>query len=86
MGARIEAMNLGLAGGIIWGLSIFLMTLVSDATGYAREPLLLLGNIYLGYNISLLGSIIGLVYGFFDVFIALWLLAYIYNLLQKMRG
>lgn len=39
-------------------------------------------GIYLGYSTSWLGSIIGLVYGFADGFISLFLLAWIYNKLS----
>ncbi|MFQ6036459.1 MAG: bacteriophage holin [Sedimentisphaerales bacterium] len=78
--------NLGLAGAIIWGLCIFITTLVSLGTGYAEEFLNVLASIYPGYKVSLLGSLIGLAYGLFDGFVDLFILAWIYNWLEKKKA
>ena len=78
--------NLGLAGAIIWGLCIFITTLVSVSTGYAEELLSVLASIYPGYRVSLPGSLIGLAYGVFDGFVALFILAWIYNWLEKKKA
>ncbi len=75
--------KLGLAGGIIWGICMLLTTIVSMYTGYAKQFLTMMGSIYPGYTISGWGCLIGLIYGFFDVFIGLFLLAWLYNKLTK---
>jgi len=77
--------NLGLAGGIIWGLSMLVLTWISLATGYGSELLNLIATVYPGYSISFVGSIMGLVYGFLDAFIGLYIFAWLYNWLEK-RG
>ena len=75
--------NLGLAGGIIWGLGLLVLTLISVGTGYGVVFLNLIVSIYPGYTISLVGSIVGLVYGFLDAFIGLFIFAWLYNWLEK---
>ena len=79
----INAKNFGLAGGIYWGVSLFLLTIISIFTGFAGEILILLRGVYIGYDITFLGSIIGLIYGFLDGFIGCYIFAWIYNKLNK---
>ncbi len=71
-GDLIMKMNVkafALACGIIWGVGLFLLTwwiiMFDGATG---EPTLI-GRLYRGYTISPLGSVIGLVWAFFDALI-----------------
>jgi hypothetical protein len=71
--------KLGVAGGIIWGVCMFISTLLSVYFGYATDFLHAMSGIYPGYTISLWGSVAGLVYGFLDAFIGLSLLAWLYN-------
>jgi len=81
----LNAKYFGLAGGILWGLSMFVITLVSVFTGYGTGFLNIVSNIYPGYSISLLGSVIGLIYGFIDAFIGLYIFAWLYNWLEKKK-
>jgi hypothetical protein len=78
----LNATKLGIAGGIVWGVSMLIFTLLSFYTGYAQPFLVLMASVYPGYTISLWGSIIGLIYGFIDAFIGFFLLAWIYNKLK----
>ena len=79
----LDAKKFGLAGGIFWGLCMFIMTLVCMFTGYAMQFLILMADIYPGYTISGFGSIVGLIYGFLDGFIGLFVFAWLYNKLVK---
>jgi len=74
--------KLGLSGGILWALSMFVMTVISLYTGYAADFLNLMGSIYPGYTISWIGSFFGMIYGFLDAFLGLFLLAWLYNQLH----
>lgn len=76
---KLNAISLGLAGGVIWALSLFIMTWISLFTGYATMFLAIMMDIYPGFDISVAGSFIGLCYGFFDGFIGLFLLGWLYN-------
>jgi len=79
----INAKNFGLAGGIFWGVSLFLLTIISVFTGFAGDVLVLLKGVYIGYDITLLGSVIGLIYAFLDGFIGCYIFIWIYNKLEK---
>ena len=75
----LDAKKLGTAGGILWAVCMFITTILSIYTGYASEFLNAMGSIYPGYVVSWGGSFLGLVYGFFDAFIGLYLLGWLYN-------
>lgn len=57
---------------------MFVMTLMSLPTGYAAEFLRVMGSIYPGYHVSLVGSLVGLVYGFVDGHVGLYLFVLLY--------
>jgi hypothetical protein len=65
---------------LIWGITLFSIAwwliLFDGSTG---EPTLL-GQIYRGYSISPLGSVIGLVWGLADGYIGGAVFAWLYNL------
>jgi len=71
--------KLALAGGILWGFCIFICTILAIYFGYATQFLTIMADIYPGYTITGIGSVVGLLYGFVDGFIALYLLAWLYN-------
>ena len=73
---------LGMALGIIWGVSIFLVTIWAVVRGHG-ETLTLLGGYYLGYSVTYVGAVIGLIWGFIHGFIAGVLTAWLYNMFSK---
>lgn len=75
----LNAKNLGLAAGIVCGLSVLLATLLSVHNGYGAAFLNLLSSVWPGYTISYAGSLIGAVWGFVDGFVKGFLVAWIYN-------
>ncbi|MEM1283377.1 MAG: bacteriophage holin [Chlamydiota bacterium] len=75
----LSAKRLGIAGGILWGATMFIITLANIWFGYAAMWLELMTSIYPGFEVSYVGSIIGLIYGFIDGFVGLFLLAWLYN-------
>ena len=80
---KLNKLALGLALGIIWGLTILVATLwVVFAKGEGAH-IILLSRFYLGYTVSIFGAFIGLVWGFIDGFIVGWLIAFFYNLFSK---
>jgi hypothetical protein len=78
---RLSVWAFALTCGIIWGLGLFFITwwiiLFDGATG---DPTFI-GLIYRGYNISVLGSVIGLVWAFFDGLVGGSIFAWLYNLI-----
>lgn len=70
---------LGLALGLVWGLSVLLATWWLALIRSAGETVGKLHKFYLGYSVSWGGGVVGFVWGFIDGFIAGFLIAWIYN-------
>ncbi len=79
--SRLNAKILGLTLGILFGLIIFIATnwLVIKGGYIVGSHLLLLSQFFIGYKVSFLGSIIGLIYGFIAGTIFGVLVGWIYN-------
>jgi len=71
--------------GILWALAVFLMTWWVYLAG-GGNTLMTLGRFYIGYSISPLGSVIGLIYGFVDGLIGGAIFAWLYNRLAKAKA
>ena len=80
---RLNATINGVVLGMIAGFGIFIATnwlLFKAEEGEVVGPhLSLLGQFFLGYDVSFVGSLIGFAYGFLSGFIIGYLLARIYN-------
>ena len=80
---KLNVKAFALSFGLVWGLSIFLLTwwiiLFDGPTG----EITIIGKLYRGYNISAVGSVIGLVWAFFDGLIGGAIFAWLYNWLAK---
>ncbi len=78
---KLNIRAFALAFAVWWGVGLFLGTwwviAISGATG---EPTFL-ARIYIGYEISPMGSVIGLVWGTIDGFIAGAIFAWLYNII-----
>ena len=81
--SRLNGKALGLALGIIWGASMMLMAWASLCFHYGHTFVESIGTLYVGYNSSIVGGLIGLVWGFIDLFIFGWLVAALYNVFTK---
>jgi hypothetical protein len=80
---RLNATVQGVVTGIIAGLGIFIATnwlLLKAKEGEVVGPhLSLLGQFFIGYEVSFLGSLLGFAYAFVSGFIIGYFLATIYN-------
>jgi hypothetical protein len=78
---KLNSKAFGLACGVVWGLGLFFLTWwVILFEGTSASPMFF-SRLYLGYTITPLGSIIGLVWGFFDGWIGGLIFAWVYNAL-----
>ena len=76
---KLNVKAFALTCGLIWGLGLFFLTWWFIAfDGVTREPTLI-GKLYRGYTVSPTGSVIGLVYAFFDALIGGAIFAWLYN-------
>lgn len=80
--ARLDAVALGTALGAFFGLLVFLSTVILVIRGGSQvgPTMSLLGQYYIGYTVTLTGSLIGLAYGFATGFLVGSFGAGIYNL------
>lgn len=81
-----KAMSLGL--GLLFGLVIFLATnwLLLKGGDPVGPHLALLSQFFIGYRVSLLGSIIGFAYGFALGTLCGALISWIYNVIVRFRN
>lgn len=78
---KLHTTAFALACGLIWGFGVLALTwwvmLFDGSTG---EPTIL-GMVYRGFSISPIGSLIGLIWAFFDGLVGGFIFAWLYNLL-----
>jgi len=70
---------LGLAMGVLWGLSVLLMGVLALTIGYGAGFVQAVGTVYIGYKATLIGILIGTGLSFVDGFIGGFLIALFYN-------
>jgi hypothetical protein len=80
---KLKPLALGLACGILWGLSILAMGLLAYFFSYGEVFVSTLGTLYVGYESTIIGSILGGIIGFVDAFITGVVLAWLYNLFVR---
>ena len=76
---KLNIKAFALACGILWGLGLFFLTWWLIALGGATGEITWIGRLYRGYSISPIGSLFGLVWGFFDALIGGAIFAWLYN-------
>lgn len=87
---KLNGKALGLSLGLIWGGTVFLATIIlilkaklgihHPAGAPVGPTLLKLGQFYMGYSITVFGSIVGFIYGFINGYIGGVIVARIYNM------
>ena len=80
---KLDVKALALSCGLIVGLGLFLVTWWVILLDGASGEITWVGHIYRGYNISPVGSVIGLAWGLVDGAIGGGSLALLYNKLRK---
>lgn len=84
---RLNGMILGVILGILFGLGIFLATIILLLKG--GDPvgphLALLGQFFIGYRVTFAGSLIGFLYGFGLGFVVGYMIAGLYNWMANFR-
>ena len=84
---RLNAMVQGVVVGLVGGLVIFIATnwLVLKGGPVVGPHLALLGQFFIGYRVTFLGSFVGFAYGFVSGFIVGYFVATIYNFVVARR-
>lgn len=77
--SRIHPVALGLSLGVLWGVALLIMGLLAHLYMYGKPFVAGVGQLYIGYDASIIGSLIGGLIGFIDGFISGFLIAWLYN-------
>jgi hypothetical protein len=80
---KLNVKAFALASGLIWGFGLFFLTWWIMAFDGATNEATFIGHIYRGYNISPLGSLIGLAWALVDGSIGGAIFAWLYNALAE---
>lgn len=81
--AKLDIKAFGLTLGIIWALAMLFLGLVNTTDQWGSGIVEVMGTLYIGYKPTVLGSLIGSIWGFLDAGIAGVLVAWLYNRLAK---
>lgn len=79
---KVNGNALGLSFGVVSGFAVLLMS-VFAMNNYGVEMVQLIGTVYPGYDASIKGAALGLVYGFLDGYIGGLIIAWLYNKFNK---
>lgn len=76
----LKVLSLGLSLGITWSVSILFLGIVAWLFNWGTALVNIFGSLYIGYTPTFWGSIIGMIWAFFDCFIGGVIIAWLYNL------
>lgn len=80
---KLDPKACGLAFGILWAGSVVIMGVAALVSSWAQPFVDVLSVMYVGYSASVIGILLGAVWGFLDAFIGGWVFAWLYNKFLK---
>jgi hypothetical protein len=78
---KLDIKAFALTCGLLWAPGLFFLTWWIMAFDGITGEMTLIGRVYRGYTISPMGSIIGLIWAFFDGLIGGAIFAWLYNII-----
>jgi len=76
---KLHIFSFGFALGILWAIAVFVSGMVAGSFDWGSEFIALIASVYIGFEPTFIGSVIGAVWGFVDAFIGGVLFAWLYN-------
>jgi len=76
---KLNVKAFALTCAVIWGVGLFVLTWWIIAFDGSTGAVPFIGQVYRGYSISPLGSVLGLIWGFPDALIGGAIFAWLYN-------
>ncbi len=80
---KLDPKACGLAFGVLWAGGVVIMGVAALVSSWAQPFVDVLSVMYVGYSASVIGILIGAVWGFLDAFIGGWVFAWLYNKFLK---
>lgn len=79
---RVDGKALGKAMGLLWAGAVVVLG-ATARSGWGDEWRELLSDVYLGYDSTQRGLVLGAIWAFLDAFVGAYLLAWLYNLFRQ---
>jgi hypothetical protein len=80
---KLDVKAFGLSVGIVWGLAMLTLGLINTGDHWGSGIVEAMSTLYIGYKPTVLGSIIGGIWGFLDAGIGGVVVAWLYNKIAK---
>ena len=80
-----KRISLGLAVGVLWGIYTLMIGLTASFFGYGSELVGIIGTLYIGYNATVLGAFIGMIWGFVDGFVVGYLIEMLFSYFNRVK-
>ena len=80
---HLHPKKLGIALGLTASIYILILSVSAAWLGWGTAFVHMLSSVYVGYNLSFLGILLGMVWAFVDFFVAGLIFACIFNKVQK---
>lgn len=80
---QISPVSFGLAIGVFWGVSVLLMGLMAHFFTFEEGVVTIIGNMYIEYQVSIIGSVLRGIIAFVDGFVTGIILAWLYNFFAR---
>jgi len=81
--AKLDLKAFGLSLGIVWSFAMLSLGLINLGYHWGSSIVEVMSTLYIGYKPTILGSIIGGIWGFLDAGIGGFVVAWLYNKLAK---
>lgn len=80
---RLSPLAFGLSLGVVWGACVLIMGLLAHYLSYGTEFVGAMKVVYIGYEPSILGAVIGSAFGFVDALVIGAVIAWLYNIFAR---
>jgi len=80
---KLDVKALGLTLGLVWGSGILILGIISMFSTFGMDFVALMGSVYIGYNSTWEGTLVGTIWGFCDGAVCGALIAWVYNKFSK---
>ena len=77
--AKLSAKGMGFSLGLLWAVAMFATGMIASITNWGHSFIAVMSSLYVGFEPTLMGSLIGAVWAFVDWFIGGWIIAWLYN-------
>lgn len=77
--SKLSVCNLGMAVGIVWGLTLFFCAMLTLFSGMGAPVVEIFSTIYWGLDATIIGAVLGLFWGLIWGYVMGALVAYFYN-------